>query len=210
MNDEIVLYTNPTSSRGRAVRWMLEEVNQPYRAELLEYDTTMKAAAYLAINPMGKVPAIRHRNMVVMETGAICAYLADAFPESDLAPALDDPLRGIYYRWLFFGAGALEAAVTANALGFVTPPAGQRMAGWGNFPLVVDTLETVLTTNDYLVGDRFSAADLYVGSQLGADMQFDLIEKRPAFERYWQRLSARAAAVRARAIDDSLLATLAV
>ena len=204
MHEEIVFYTNP-ASRGRTVRWMLEEVNQPYRTELLDYDTTMKAAAYLAINPMGKVPAIRHRDVVVTESAAICAYLADAFPESELAPAPGDPLRGIYYRWLFFGAGPLEAAVTNKALGFVTPPRGERMAGWGTFTLVMDTMETVLAHNDYLVGNRFTAADLYVGSQIGTDMMFDLIEKRPAFERYWQRLSARAAAVRARDIDDSLI-----
>ena len=109
MADELVFYTHPMS-RGRIVRWMLEEIGQPYRTELLEYGTTMKAPAYLAVNPMGKVPAIRHGDTVVTEAAAICAYLADAFPEARLAPPPGDRRRGPYYRWLFFGAGPLEAA----------------------------------------------------------------------------------------------------
>jgi glutathione S-transferase len=104
MTDELVFYTNPMS-RGRIVRWMLEEVGQPYRTEVLDYGTTMKAPEYRAINPMGKVPAIRHGDVVVTEAAAICAYLADAFPQAGLAPAPTDRLRGTYYRWLFFAAG---------------------------------------------------------------------------------------------------------
>src|SRR3954467_3898229 len=111
MTDELVFYTNPMS-RGRIVRWMLEEIGQPYRTELLDYGTTMKAPAYLAINPMGKVPALRHGDAVVTECAAICAYLADAFPQAGLAPALESRLRGTYYRWLFFAAGPVEAAIT--------------------------------------------------------------------------------------------------
>ena len=103
MADELVLYTNPMS-RGRIARWMLEEVGQPYKAEILEY-ASMKSPDYLAINPMGKVPAVRHGDTVVTEAAAICAYLADAFPEADLAPPPGSRLRGPYYRWLFFGAG---------------------------------------------------------------------------------------------------------
>src|SRR3569623_1649044 len=115
MSKDLVFYTNPMS-RGRIVRWMLEEVGQPYRTELLEYETGMKAAQYLAINPTGKVPAIVHGGTVVTEGAAICAYLADAFPQAGLAPALDD--RGDYYRWLFFAAGPVEAAVTAENFGY--------------------------------------------------------------------------------------------
>src|SRR6266576_6243541 len=114
MTDELTFYTHPMS-RGRVVRWMLEEIGQPYCTELLEYGTTMKAPAYLAINPMGKVPAIRHGDTVVTEAAAICAYLADAFPEAELAPAADE--RAPYYRWMFFAAGPLEMAVTNRALG---------------------------------------------------------------------------------------------
>src|SRR5581483_9472493 len=124
MTDEIVFYTNPMS-RGRVVRWMLEEVGEPYRTEVLEYGTTMKSADYLAINPMGKVPALRHGDTVVTEASAICAYLADAFPTAGLAPPPGSRLRGPYYRWLFFGAGPVEAAITNRALK-VEPNAEQQ------------------------------------------------------------------------------------
>src|SRR5579863_4920756 len=140
MRDELIFYTNPMS-RGRIVRWMLEEVGRPYRTELLDYGTTMKAPAYLAINPMGKVPALRHGDTVVTETAAICAYLADAFPAAGLAPPHGHPLRGPYYRWLFFGAGPLEAAWTNQALGVSVPPDRERMAGYGTFAAVMHALE---------------------------------------------------------------------
>ena len=116
MSDDLTFYTNPMS-RGRIVRWMLEEVGQPYQTVLLDYGTTMKAPAYLAINPMGKVPAIRHGDTVVTEGGAICAYLADAFPEADLAPPVSSRLRGSYYRWLFYAAGPVEQATSIQAMG---------------------------------------------------------------------------------------------
>ena len=205
MADELVFYTHP-QSRGRIVRWMLEEIGQPYRTELLEYGTTMKAPAYLAINPMGKVPAIRHGDMVVTEAAAICAYLADAFPAARLAPPPGDRLRGAYYRWLFYGAGPLEAAWTNKAMGFVVPPERERMAGYGRFETVVDVLEQAFSRADYVVGDSFTAADVYLGSGIGFGMQFGAIEKRPAFEQYWQRISARPAALRAKEIDDALAA----
>ncbi len=203
MTDELVFYTNPMS-RGRIVRWMLEEAGVDYATEILDYGTTMKAAAYLAINPMGKVPAIRHGATVVTEGAAICAYLADAFPEAGLAPP--PAHRGAYYRWLFFAAGPVESAVTNRSLGFEVPAGREIMAGYGSLPHVVDVLETAVSDAPYIAGDRFSAADVYVGSQIGWGMQFGSIEKRPAFERYWARISERPAAVRARAIDDALLA----
>jgi len=203
MADELVFYTHP-QSRGRIVRWMLEEIGQPYRTELLEYGTTMKGPAYLAINPMGKVPAIRHGDMVVTEAAAICAYLADAFPAARLAPPPGDRLRGPYYRWLFYGAGPLEAAWTNKAMGFVAPPERERMAGYGRFETVVDVLEQAVSRSEYVVGDSFTAADVYIGSGIGFGMQFGMIEKRPAFERYCQRLNARPAAQRAKEIDDAL------
>ncbi|MBV8121015.1 MAG: glutathione S-transferase family protein [Alphaproteobacteria bacterium] len=203
MADELVFYTHP-QSRGRIVRWMLEETGQPYRAELLEYGTTMKAPAYLAINPMGKVPAIRHGDTVVTETAAICAYLADAFPAARLAPPPGDRLRGPYYRWLFFGAGPLEAAWTNQSAGFVVPPERERMMGYGRFETVVDVLEHAVSRSEYLVGDNFTAADVYLGSGIGFGMQFGPIEKRPVLEEYWRRISARPAALRAKEIDDAL------
>src|SRR5438270_8929740 len=139
MADELVFYTHPMS-RGRIVRWMLEEVGAPYRTELLEYGTTMRAPGYLAVNPMGKVPAVRHGKVVVTEAAAICAYLADAFPQAGLAPPPSDRRRGPYYRWLFFGAGPVEAAVTAKSLGFVVPDdsRSQGMVGWGSLEAVTD------------------------------------------------------------------------
>ena len=203
MTDELVFYTNPMS-RGRIVRWMLEEVGQPYRTEILDYGTTMKAPAYLAINPMGKVPAIKHGDTVVTEAAAICAYLADAFPDAKLAPPSGSRLRGPYYRWLFFGAGPIETAALAKAFGFVVPPERKGQAGFGSMEDVVNTLEGAVSAG-YLVGDSFTAADLYIGSHLGWGMQFGTIEKRPAFERYVGRFLNRPAAVRAREIDDALM-----
>jgi glutathione S-transferase len=203
MSDELVFYTNPMS-RGRIVRWMLEEVGAPYRTEILDYASSLKAPPYLAVNPMGKVPAIVHRGVVVTECAAICAYLADAFPQAGLAPPTTE--RGAYYRWMFFAAGPVEAASTNKSMGFEVSPEGQRMAGYGNLGLVVDALEGAASKSDYIAGDRFTAADVYVGSQIGWGMQFGWLEKRPAFEGYWSRISQRPAAIRAREIDDSLIA----
>ncbi|MGO8835419.1 MAG: glutathione S-transferase family protein [Roseiarcus sp.] len=205
MADELVFYTNPMS-RGRIARWMLEETGQPYRTELLEFGSTMKAPAYLEINPMGKVPAIRHGEAVVTEAAAICAYLADAFPDAGLAPPAGSRLRAPYYRWLFFAAGPLEAAVTNKALGFVVPDGRGAMAGYGSLGDVMNALERLLSAHEFVAGDRFSAADVYLGAQIGSGMRFATIDKRPAFEQYWARLGARPAAVRARAIDDALVA----
>ena len=202
MPKQLVFYTNPMS-RGRIVRWMLEEVGQPYRTEILDYESGMKGPAYLAVNPMGKVPAIKHGDTVVTEGAAICAYLADAFPDAGLAPALAD--RADYYRWLFFAAGPIEAAVTAKSLGFEPKPEQQRMAGFGSLGHAIDALETAVTGREFIAGGKFSAADVYVGSQIGWGMQFGSIEKRPAFEAYWNGLFNRPAAARAREIDDALI-----
>ena len=204
MSDELVFYTNPMS-RGRIVRWVLEEVGRPYRTELLDYGTTMKAPEYLRINPMGKVPALRHGDTVVTECAAICCYLANAFPDAGLAPAPRDRLRGSYYRWLFFAAGPLEAATTDKVLGLEVPADRKAMVGYGSLADAVATLEAALAGRAYLVGDRFTAADLYVGSYIGWGMRFGTMEKRPAFEPYVERLFARPAAVRAREIDDALV-----
>lgn len=205
MTDDLVFYTNPMS-RGRIARWMLEEVGCRYRTELLEYGTTMKAPEYLSLNPMGKVPTLLHGDTVITECAAICAYLADAFPEAGLAPEPGDRRRGPYYRWLFFGAGPLEAAVTNRSFGFELPDDRSRgMAGYGSLELVVSTLETVLSGRDYLVNGRFSAADVYLGSHIGWGMEFGTIERRPAFERYWERLRDRPALIRAKEIDDALM-----
>jgi glutathione S-transferase len=204
MADDLVFYTNPMS-RGRIVRWMLEEVGQPYLTELVDYATTMKAPAFLAINPMGKVPALCHGDMVVTECAAICAYLADAFPQAGLAPPPGDRSRGAYLRWLFFAAGPVESAAMNKALGIAVPPGKERMVGYGTYADVMAALDGLLSSRDYVTGDRFSAADVYLGAQIGWGMQFGTVEKRPAFERYWQRVSNRPAALRAKEIDDKLV-----
>ena len=200
MAGELVFYTNPRS-RGRIARWMLEEVGAPYRTELLEYGTTMKAAEYLAINPMGKVPALRHGDVIVTECAAICAYLADAFPDAGLAPP--PAQRGAYYRWLFFAAGPLEAAVINRSLGVEVPADKQGRVGYGSFAAVMDTLEQAVAGAGYITGDRFSAADVYVGSHIGWGLQFGSIEARPGFADYWARVSDRDAYRRARELDDA-------
>ncbi len=205
MADELILYTNP-QSRGRIARWMLEEVGQPYRTEVLDYASTMKGPAYLAINPMGKVPALRHGDAVITETAAICAYLADAFPQAKLAPPPGDRLRAPYYRWMFFAAGPVEAAISNKSLGFAVPPERERMIGYGTFAKVMDALDAAVTRGNYLVGDSFSAADVYVGSAIGFGLMFGTIENRPAFGPYWQRLSTRPAYLRAKELDDAAVA----
>ncbi len=207
MSDDLVLYTHPMS-RGRIVRWMLEEVGAPYRNEILGYGPSMKAEAYRTINPMGKVPALRHGAATVTEVAAILAYLADAFPEAGLAPEPTSAARGSYYRWLFFCAGPVEAAVTNKTLGVTVPdePRMRGMVGYGSLETVLDTLEGAVTDTEFVAGENFSAADLYLASHLGWGLQFGTIPRRPAFEAYVGRHFARSAAVRARAIDDALLA----
>jgi glutathione S-transferase len=167
---ELVLYTNPMS-RGRIARWMLEEIGAPYRTEILDYGTTMKAPAYLTINPMGKVPAIRHGDTVVTECAAICAYLADAFPDAKLAPAPAD--RGSYYRWLFFAAGPLEAAVSDRALGVEVPPEKQMMVGYGSYALTMDTLEKAVSAAPLIEQMALKKAGWI-------DLEFSLSEKKSA------------------------------
>ena len=205
MPSELTFYTHPMS-RGRIVRWMLEETGQPYDTQLLDYGTTMKAADYLAINPMGKVPALRHGDNVITEGAAICAYLADAFPQAGLAPPPGDRARGPYYRWMFYAAGPLEAAVFNKSMGFAVPQDKAGVAGYGRFADVMDTLEAALAHDHYICGADFSAADVVLGSQIGWGMMFGMVDKRPVFEAYWARIGQRPAALRARAIDDALLA----
>jgi len=207
MSEEITFYTNPMS-RGQIVRWMLEEVGQPYQTEILQYSDSMKAPAYLAINPMGKVPAIRHRGQVVTECAAICAYLADAFPQAGLAPAPGSPERAPYYRWLFFAAGPVEAATSNRSAGLDAGPDMARMMGYGTFETTMDTLESAVDSGDWLAGGKFSAADVYLGSQIAWGLQFNTLPKRPAFETYAAKLQARPAYQRAKEIDGKLIAEM--
>jgi glutathione S-transferase len=172
----------------------------------MDFATTMKAPAYLAINPMGKVPALRHGDVIVTETGAICAYLADAFPAANLAPSVTNPLRGPYYRWMFFGAGPLDAAAANKSCGFEVPPEKTGFVGYGSLELVVNTLRQAVSGRKYLVGDHITTPDIYVSAQLGWLMHVGIIEKLPEFTEYVGPLLSRPAAVRAREIDDALMA----
>ena len=198
----LTFYTNPMS-RGRIARWMLEETGAPYETVVLDYADSMKAPAYLAINPMGKVPAIVHDGKAVTEGAAICAYLAEAFPDAGLAPTAGE--RADYYRWLFFAAGPVEAAITNRSLGVTPTDQQQRMAGYGSYDLMVDVLEAAVSAHPYIAGDRFTAADVYVGSQVGWGLQFGTLPKRDAFADYWARLVVRDAYIRGAAIDDALI-----
>jgi len=207
MSAELILYTNPMS-RGRIARWMLEEVGHPYRVEILHYGTTMRSPEFLEINPMGKVPTLRHGEAIVTEAAAICAYLAAAFPEAGLEVDRASPAYAAYLRWLFFAAGPVEAAVTAKALGLLAPPEKRATVGYGDFDSVMDTLEHAVAGKEYIAGDRFSAADVYVGAHIGWGLQFGTIEPRPAFIAYRDRLEARPAAQRAKALDDEAMQRL--
>lgn len=196
----LTLYSHPMS-RGRIARWMMEEAGQPYACVFLDYATDMKRAPYTQLNPMGKVPTLVHDGRVVTECAAICAHMADAFPEAGLLPAD----RSSYYRWLFFGAGPLEGAVILKALGAEVPSGKRGMVGFRDLDTMADVLEDWLSRHDYLAGDAFSACDVATGSQIGWGLQFGTIPARPALEAYWARISARPAAIRAREADDAAM-----
>jgi len=206
MPTDITFYTNPMS-RGQIARWMLEEVGQPYETVVLDYgDNGMKSADYLAINPMGKVPAIIHAGKVVTEAAAICAYLADAFPTAGLAPPPGS--RADYYRWLFFAAGPVEAAITNKALGFAVPEGRDRMMGYGTFDHAIDALERAVSVPGWICGDQFTAADVYVGAQVDWGLTFGTMPSRPAFEAYAARLRERPAYMRQKELDGALIAQM--
>ena len=192
MNETVAFYTNPMS-RGRIVHWMLEEVGAPYRIELVNFERNeQKKPSYLAINPMGKVPAIVHRGVVVTETAAICAYLADAFPAARLAPAFDDPARGTYLRWLFFAAGCLEPALIDRMF---DRPAPSRPAalGYGSYNDTLNALEAAVTPGPFILGDRFSAVDVYLAAQIGWGTQTSALEPRKTLQSYSARCTERPA-----------------
>lgn len=204
MASDLIFYTHPMS-RGRIARWMLEETGASYETVVLDYASTMKQEPYLSVNPMGKVPAIVHKGNVITECAAICAYLADAFPAAGLAPPITD--RADYYRWLFYAAGPVEHAVTNKSMGVAPNDQQQRMAGYGNFNLAVDVLEKAVSAHPYIAGDNFTAADVYVGSQVGWGVQFGTLPRRDAFTNYADRIMSRPAYKRANEKDDALMPT---
>ncbi len=191
-------------SRGQIVRWALEETVADYETVIVEYGEDMKGANYLAINPMGKVPSIQHGDAIVTECAAICTYLAEAFPEAGLGPKASE--RAAYYRWMFFAAGPLEQAVMSRALDMEAPAEKAPMLGYGTFENTVDTLEGHLDQNAYVCGDRFTMADVYVGSHVEWGLIFKSLPVRAAFKNYTERLASREVHKRARAIDQALIA----
>jgi glutathione S-transferase len=201
---DLIFYTNP-QSRGRIARWMLEEVGAEYGTEIIPYDQ-MKSERYLAVHPLGKVPAIKHRGHVVTEAAAICVYLADVFPEAGLGPRDDE--KADYYRWLFFTAGPVEQALTNNRAGWQPDEQQQRMFGYGSYDRTVATLDELFSLRDYVCGDRFTAADVYVGSAVNWGTQFGTLPQRDSFSAYTQRLTSREAFKRAMAIDDQAQAEM--
>jgi glutathione S-transferase len=207
MSDEIQFYHNPMS-RGRIAHWMLEEVGVPYRIHLLRFDKgEHKAPAYLEVNPMGKIPAIVHKGHVVTEAAAICAYLADAFPEKGLAPKLDDPARGTYFRWLFFGAGCIEPALV-DRMTDRAPVERKSALGYGSYEDTFKALEHALKPGPFILRDTFSAADVYIGSELGWGTMTKSIEPNPVFGEYMARISARPAFQRVVVQSNELAAQL--
>ena len=196
----LTLYSNPMS-RGRIARWMLEEAGQPYDIRMLPYGAAMQDGTYRQLNPMAKVPVLVHGGRVVTECAAICAYLADAFPDAALAPDLRD--RADYYRWLFFAAGPLEQAVTNHTLGVEVPEDRRGMVGYGSYDRTMQALDTMLEDRPYITGADFSAADVYVGAQVIWGLGFKTIPATPALEAYRDRLTARPAFQRAKALDDA-------
>jgi glutathione S-transferase len=197
----LTLYTNPMS-RGRIARFMLEEVGQPYETVFLDFGEEMRRGDYRAINPMAKVPALVHDGHVVTEVAAICTYLAMAFPEKGLMA--ED--KAAFFRWMFFGAGPLEQAVVNNSFGWApaTPQEAGR-TGYGSLDRVTRTLTGHLERNYYFADNRFTAADVYVGSQIGWGLRFGTIPANDALKAYWDRISTRPALAAANAEDDAAL-----
>lgn len=199
---QLIFYTNP-QSRGRIARWMLEETGADYDTEVIEYGSTMKSEPFISINPMEKVPAIVHNNNVVTETPAILAYLADAFPDANLAPVLTQ--RHDYYRWLFFAAGPLESAILNSSIGFELPVEKQATSGYGTLDRCVEVLSQLLQKGPYICGDSFTAADVYLGSHIGWGMQFGTLPEKAEFKSYFDKVSNREAYRRANDLDNALM-----
>jgi glutathione S-transferase len=198
-------YYNP-HSRAALVHWMLEELGVPFEMHVLRFDKAEhKTPEYLAINPMGKVPAIKHGEVVVTEGAAICCYLADVFPAAGLAPAIGDPRRGPYLRWMFFSGSCVEPAVWDRALN--REPGKRSMIGYGSFDDAMNAASLAISNGPYILGDMFSAADVVLGSMLMYGMQFGIIPARPDFAAYAERLKARHALQRSEAKDEQVAAS---
>ena len=202
---KLTLY-HAAPSRSSITHWMLEEVGESYDIHLLSLSRgEQRQPDYLAINPMGKVPALRHGDVVITEAAAICAYLADAFPARKLNVPVGDPRRGIYLKWLFFGPSCIEPAITDRA--FPRKEEAQRSTlGYGDFDTVMNVAANAVANGPYLMGEQFTAADVIIGATLRWGMQFKLLPERPEFVAYAARLAERPALQRAEAKDKELAA----
>lgn len=190
MSEKLVLYYNPMS-RASITHWMLEEVGAPYELKFLDFEKKEhKSPEFLQINPMGKVPALVHEGTVITETPAICAYLADRFPEKNLCPSTNDPRRGAYYRWLFFGASCVEAAAMDKAMDRAAPGKASSV-GYGSYDDTFAALEKGLESGPFLLGEHFTAADVYIAAQLEWLMMFGTVDKRESFTKYVDRCRER-------------------
>jgi glutathione S-transferase len=202
---QLTLY-HAVPSRSMVTRWMLEEVGEPYDIHLLNLAKgENRAADHLAVNPMGKVPALRHGDVVITENAAICAYLADAFPKAGLSVPIGDPRRGIYLKWLFFGPSCIEPAMTDRAYPRKEEPRRGAL-GYGDFETAMDVTAKGVSAGRYLMGEQFTAADVVIGSTLRWGLMFKLLPERPEFVAYTSRLAARPALQRADAADKELAA----
>ena len=204
MTDELIFYHAP-NSRSAGTRVLLEELGIPYRVHALDLKAgTQRKPDYMAVNPLGKVPAIRHRGSVVTEQVAVYLYLADEFPAAGLAPPVGDPLRGPYLRWLAFYGSSFEPAMVDRAM--KRDPGGAAMSPYGDPDLVLNALADQLRTGPYLLGERFTAADVLWGSALNWMIMFGLVDKRAEFEGYVKRVTERPAVKRAAELDAALAA----
>jgi glutathione S-transferase len=202
---KLTLY-HAAPSRSSIVRWMLEEIEEPYEIQLLSLSKgDNRAPDYLAVNPMGKVPALRHGDAVITEAAAICAYLADEFPRAKLNVPLGDARRGPYLKWLFFGPSCIEPAMMDRA--FPRKEEARRAAlGYGDFDTVIKVLTDAVARGPYILGEQFTAADVVIGSTLRFGMLFKLLPEQAEFTAYTGRLAQRPALQRAEAKDKELAA----
>lgn len=203
MSGKIILH-HAAPSRSSTALFMLEEIGAPYELKVLDLQKEEQyRPEHLAVNPMGKVPAIEHNGAVITEVGAICTYLADAFPAAGLAPPIGDPLRGPYLRWMFFQGNCLEPAIIDHAL--KREPGRRGMMPYGDYDTTVGVLEKAIEKGPWFLGERYSAADVYVGSAIAWGLQFKLLPERDAFKRYADRLAQRPAQQRATEIDGQIM-----
>jgi glutathione S-transferase len=197
---ELALY-HAAPSRSSVVLWMLEEVGQPYDVKVIKLSEGDNLKPdYLAINPMGKVPVLKHRGTVITEVAAICTYLADEFPQAKLCVPIGTPQRGVYLKWLFFGPGCLEPAVIDRAAPR-KEPARRGMLGYGDFDTTMNVVAKAVEKGPWLMGEQFTAADVVIGANVRWGMMFKMLPERKEFLDYAARIAARPAARRAEAKD---------